>query len=122
MAKPVIFTIDDDPEVLRAIERDLRQGLHHFGARGPRRIDGHGLQQVPGDQFGQVEGCVGRALGHRGSFGFGDGRQRMLGRDARAGREPAGAIFACSNRAVTGSPVFGIKMVTRPLSALKETV
>ncbi len=27
MAKPVIFTIDDDPEVLRAIERDLRQGF-----------------------------------------------------------------------------------------------
>jgi len=25
MAKPVIFTIDDDPEVLRAIERDLRR-------------------------------------------------------------------------------------------------
>jgi thioredoxin reductase (NADPH) len=28
MAKPVIFTVDDDPGVLRAIERDLRQ---HFG-------------------------------------------------------------------------------------------
>jgi len=28
MAKPVIFTVDDDPEVLRAIERDLRT---HFG-------------------------------------------------------------------------------------------
>jgi thioredoxin reductase (NADPH) len=28
MAKPVIFTVDDDPEVLRAIERDLRR---HFG-------------------------------------------------------------------------------------------
>jgi thioredoxin reductase (NADPH) len=28
MAKPVIFTVDDDPEVLRAIERDLRK---HFG-------------------------------------------------------------------------------------------
>jgi thioredoxin reductase (NADPH) len=27
MAKPVIFTIDDDPEVLRAIERDLRRGF-----------------------------------------------------------------------------------------------
>ena len=25
MARPVILTIDDDPEVLRAIERDLRQ-------------------------------------------------------------------------------------------------
>ena len=25
MAKPVLFTIDDDPEVLRALERDLRQ-------------------------------------------------------------------------------------------------
>jgi thioredoxin reductase (NADPH) len=25
MAKPVLFTIDDDPEVLRAVERDLRQ-------------------------------------------------------------------------------------------------
>ena len=25
MAKPVIFTIDDDPEVLRGIERDLRR-------------------------------------------------------------------------------------------------
>jgi thioredoxin reductase (NADPH) len=24
MAKPVLLTIDDDPEVLRAIERDLR--------------------------------------------------------------------------------------------------
>ncbi len=28
MAKPVIFTVDDDPEVLRAIERDLRG---HYG-------------------------------------------------------------------------------------------
>ncbi len=28
MAKPVIFTVDDDPEVLRAIERDLRQHYH----------------------------------------------------------------------------------------------
>ncbi len=27
MDKPVIFTIDDDPEVLRAIERDLRRGF-----------------------------------------------------------------------------------------------
>jgi thioredoxin reductase (NADPH) len=27
MGKPVIFTIDDDPEVLRAIERDLRRGF-----------------------------------------------------------------------------------------------
>jgi thioredoxin reductase (NADPH) len=27
MVKPVIFTIDDDPGVLRAIERDLRQGF-----------------------------------------------------------------------------------------------
>ena len=25
MAKPVILTVDDDPDVLRAIERDLRQ-------------------------------------------------------------------------------------------------
>src|SRR4028118_1042175 len=25
MAKPVIFTVDDDPEVLRAVERDLRR-------------------------------------------------------------------------------------------------
>ncbi|MGB5959915.1 MAG: hypothetical protein WBG73_04585 [Coleofasciculaceae cyanobacterium] len=25
MAKPVIFTVDDDPEVLQAIARDLRQ-------------------------------------------------------------------------------------------------
>jgi thioredoxin reductase (NADPH) len=28
VAKPVIFTVDDDPEVLRAIERDLRQHYH----------------------------------------------------------------------------------------------
>src|SRR6185436_16279290 len=27
MSKPVLFTVDDDPEVLNAIERDLRQ---HF--------------------------------------------------------------------------------------------
>ena len=27
MAKPVIFTVDDDPEVLRAIERDLRRNF-----------------------------------------------------------------------------------------------
>ena len=25
MAKPVIWTIDDDPDVLRAVERDLRR-------------------------------------------------------------------------------------------------
>ena len=25
MAKPIILTVDDDPEVLRAIERDLRK-------------------------------------------------------------------------------------------------
>src|SRR5208282_2614005 len=25
MAKPVLLTVDDDPEVLRAVERDLRQ-------------------------------------------------------------------------------------------------
>jgi thioredoxin reductase (NADPH) len=30
MAKPVLFTVDDDPEVLRALERDLRQ---HYSER-----------------------------------------------------------------------------------------
>ncbi len=30
MARPIVFTIDDDPEVLRAIERDLR---HHYNAQ-----------------------------------------------------------------------------------------
>ncbi len=30
MAKPVIWTVDDDPEVLRAVERDLRR---HYGDR-----------------------------------------------------------------------------------------
>src|SRR5579871_2317075 len=30
MAKPVIWTIDDDPDVLRAVERDLRR---HYGER-----------------------------------------------------------------------------------------
>ncbi|HEV2454114.1 MAG TPA: FAD-dependent oxidoreductase [Verrucomicrobiae bacterium] len=30
MPKPVIWTIDDDPDVLRAVERDLR---HHYGDR-----------------------------------------------------------------------------------------
>jgi thioredoxin reductase (NADPH) len=25
MAKPVIWTVDDDPDVLRAVERDLRR-------------------------------------------------------------------------------------------------
>ncbi len=30
MAKPVLLTVDDDPEVLRAIERDLRQ---HYADR-----------------------------------------------------------------------------------------
>src|SRR5436305_7234 len=30
MAKPVLFTIDDDPEVLTAVERDLRK---QFGSR-----------------------------------------------------------------------------------------
>ena len=30
MAKPVLLTVDDDPEVLRAIERDLR---HHYADR-----------------------------------------------------------------------------------------
>jgi signal transduction histidine kinase len=29
MSKPVLLTVDDDPEVLNAIERDLR---HHFRA------------------------------------------------------------------------------------------
>ena len=30
MAKPVLLTVDDDAEVLRAVERDLR---HEYGAR-----------------------------------------------------------------------------------------
>jgi len=30
MPKPVLFTVDDDPEVLRAIERDLRS---HYSDR-----------------------------------------------------------------------------------------
>ena len=30
MAKPVIWTVDDDPDVLRAVERDLRR---QYGAR-----------------------------------------------------------------------------------------
>ncbi len=30
MAKPVILTVDDDPEVLQAVARDLRQ---QYGAR-----------------------------------------------------------------------------------------
>ena len=30
MAKPVLLTVDDDPEVLRSIERDLR---HQYGDR-----------------------------------------------------------------------------------------
>ena len=29
MAKPILLTVDDDPDVLRAIERDLRS---HYGA------------------------------------------------------------------------------------------
>jgi thioredoxin reductase (NADPH) len=29
MAKPVILTVDDDPDVLRAIERDLRYKYNH---------------------------------------------------------------------------------------------
>src|SRR5579871_814105 len=29
MAKPVLWTVDDDPDVLRAIERDLRR---HYGS------------------------------------------------------------------------------------------
>jgi thioredoxin reductase (NADPH) len=28
MGKPVIWTVDDDPDVLRAVERDLRR---HYG-------------------------------------------------------------------------------------------
>src|SRR3954453_23316573 len=30
MSKPVIWTVDDDPDVLRAVERDL---LRHYGDR-----------------------------------------------------------------------------------------
>ena len=30
MGKPVIWTVDDDPDVLRAVERDLRR---HYGDR-----------------------------------------------------------------------------------------
>ena len=30
MAKPVILTVDDDPDVLQAVARDLRQ---HYGSR-----------------------------------------------------------------------------------------
>ena len=30
MSKPVIWTVDDDPDVLRAVERDLRR---HYGDR-----------------------------------------------------------------------------------------
>ncbi|HTV39325.1 MAG TPA: FAD-dependent oxidoreductase [Candidatus Sulfotelmatobacter sp.] len=45
MAKPVIWTIDDDPDVLRAVERDLRR---HYGDRyrvisadsGPSALEG----------------------------------------------------------------------------------
>ena len=44
MAKPVLFAIDDDPEVLRAIERDLRReyGEHYRVMRansGPSALD-----------------------------------------------------------------------------------
>ena len=34
MSKPIIWTIDDDPDVLRAVERDLRRqyGFHFAGS------------------------------------------------------------------------------------------
>ena len=44
MAKPVIFTVDDDPSVLNSVERDLRS---HYGQA--YRILSH--------QFGA--GCIG---------------------------------------------------------------
>jgi hypothetical protein len=37
MSKPVLLTVDDDPEVLNAIERDLR---HHFRTDAVTVVDG----------------------------------------------------------------------------------
>jgi len=37
MQKPVILTVDDDPEVLRAIERDLKR---HYEERVPSAASG----------------------------------------------------------------------------------
>src|SRR5579862_5400637 len=45
MAKPVLLTVDDDPEVLRSIERDLRR---HYGDRYRvlRADSGHGALET----------------------------------------------------------------------------
>jgi thioredoxin reductase (NADPH) len=54
MAKPVIFTVDDDPEVLRAVERDLRRqyGKDYRVLRansGPAALEALGQLQVRGE-------------------------------------------------------------------------
>src|SRR2546423_1383764 len=44
MPKPVMLTVDDDPEVLRAIDRDLRTG---WSSRAYELRDFRGRNQVP---------------------------------------------------------------------------
>ena len=47
MAKPVIWTVDDDPDVLRAVERDLRR---HYGDRSRVISADFGVSALDGSQ------------------------------------------------------------------------
>ena len=86
MAKPVIWTVDDDADVLRAVERDLRRQLHrrnhavteHSLARyGPRREAGQIVSARRGGFLAYVE-----HLSFGGARNFSHGRKQ----DAQPGR------------------------------------
>ena len=65
MAKPVILAVDDDPQVLRAVERDLRRRYareyRYFGRTpGNRRSTlwaSSSLEATPWRSFWSTSGC-----------------------------------------------------------------
>src|ERR1041385_4695560 len=64
MDKPVIWTVDDDPDVLRAVERDLRR---HYGDRygGPALAGDVRHRSAKGVTSGVGEGAMAVKLVHQ---------------------------------------------------------
>ena len=55
MPKPVIWTIDDDPDVLRAVERDLRRRIVlRVSFHDPDRVVEHLAGEVDRQELGRV--------------------------------------------------------------------
>ena len=58
MAKPVLLTVDDDPDVLRAVERDLRTRVCREVSCSARRIRGRGARPAPQARTAQRSGSA----------------------------------------------------------------